>query len=186
VFLNKSTFNNFTFVAAVFSSFLTAACSDKLTDKSASTSNANAAHCPAGSEEIQLDLTNVSLTREQNIPIMYQGYNNIEGPVWHEGALYYSNMGSHQPDENGFELSNQTTIWRWVVGEKPQVWMQDTVAGTNGLAVDSKGNLIGARQLDGSLSTIGWQSKQVTPIVASYQDKRFNSPNDLNGLFHRS
>jgi gluconolactonase len=161
---------------ACFSIFV-ASCSNEtateLTDKSASI------YCPAGSEELKLDLTNVSLTREKNIPIMYQGYNNIEGPVWHNGALYYSNMGSHQPDENGFELSNQTTIWRWVVGEEPQIWMEDTVAGTNGLAVDSSGNLIGARQLDGSLSTIDWQSKQVTPIVTSYQEKRFNSPNDL-------
>ena len=123
-------FNNFTFVAAAFFSILTASCSNEtttvLTDKSASI------YCPAGSEELTLDLTNVSLTREKNIPIMYQGYNNIEGPVWHDGALYYSNMGSHQPDENGFELSNQTTIWRWVVGEEPQIWMEDTVAGTNG------------------------------------------------------
>jgi gluconolactonase len=142
-------------------------------------SNINAADCPAGSDNVKLDLTNVSLKREPNIPLMYQGYNNIEGPVWHNGALYYSNMGSHQPDENGFELSNQTTIWRWVVGEKPQVWMQDTVAGTNGLALDSKGNLVAGRHLDGSLSYIDWQTKQVTPIVASYQNKRFNSPNDL-------
>ena len=175
--LKTSMFNNFTFVAAVCSIILTTSCSNdtttELTDKSASI------YCPAGSEELKLDLTNVSLTREKNIPIMYQGYNNIEGPVWHDGALYYSNMGSHQPDENGFELSNQTTIWRWVVGEEPQIWMEDTVAGTNGLAVDSKGNLVGARQLDGSLSTIDWQSKQVTPIVTSYEDKRFNSPNDL-------
>ena len=158
-------------------SIFVASCSNEtateLTDKSASI------YCPAGSEELKLDLTNVSLTREKNIPIMYQGYNNIEGPVWHNGALYYSNMGSHQPDENGFELSNQTTIWRWVVGEEPQIWMEDTVAGTNGLAVDSSGNLVGARQLDGSLSYIDWQSKQVTPIVTSYEGKRFNSPNDL-------
>lgn len=181
--LNKSTFNTFKFIAAISLSILIASCSDQIatnqSDESVSVSNANAIYCPAGSEESKLDLTDVSLTREKNIPLMYQGYNNIEGPVWHEGALYYSNMGSHQPDENGFELSNQTTIWRWVVGEKPQVWMQDTVAGTNGLAVDSMGNLIGARQLDGSLSTIDWQSKQVTPIVTAYQGKRFNSPNDL-------
>ena len=57
--------------------------------------------------------------------------------------------------------------------------MEDTLAGTNGLAVDGKGNLVGARQLDGSLSYIDWQTKQVTPIVTSYQGKRFNSPNDL-------
>ena len=183
MFLKPSMFNNFALVTVVLSSMLSASCSNKapknVTSNPESISNTNASACPAGSKNIKLDLANISLTREENIPLMYQGYNNIEGPVWHKGALYYSNMGSHQPDENGFELSNQTTIWRWVVGEKPQVWMEDTVAGTNGLAVDSKGNLVGARQLDGSLSYIDWQTKQVTPIVTSYQGKRFNSPNDL-------
>ena len=183
MFLKPSMFNNFALVTVVLSSMLSASCSNKapknVTSNPESISNTNASACPAGSENIKLDLANISLTREENIPLMYQGYNNLEGPVWHDGALYYSNMGSHQPDENGFELSNQTTIWRWVIGEKPQVWMEDTLAGTNGLAVDGKGNLVGARQLDGSLSYIDWQTKQVTPIVTSYQGKRFNSPNDL-------
>jgi gluconolactonase len=57
--------------------------------------------------------------------------------------------------------------------------MKDTHAGTNGLALDSKGNLITARQLDGSISLVDWQTQQVTPIVKTYQNKRFNSPNDL-------
>ena len=183
MFLDALRLNSFSVTAVVLLSSLSASCSDKapnhVTSELQSIANANAVYCPVGSEEVKLDLANIALTREENIPLMYQGYNNIEGPVWHEGALYYSNMGTHQPDENGFELSNQTTIWRWVVGEQPQLWMEDTLAGTNGLAVDSKGNLIGARQLDGSLSTIDWQTKQVTPMVSSYQDKRFNSPNDL-------
>ena len=164
-------------------SFLAASCSNvttaNVTNSLASVSNINAAYCSADSENVKLDLSKVTLKREPHIPLMYQGYNNIEGPVWHDGALYYSNMGSHQVDKNGFELSNQTTIWRWIVGKNPQVWMQDTMAGTNGLALDSKGNLVAARQLDGSLSYIDWQTKQVTPIVTTYQNKRFNSPNDL-------
>lgn len=183
MFLETFRLNNLSVIAIILSSILFASCSNKTANNVTSelqlVANANASYCPAGSEEVKLDLANIVLTREENIPLMYQGYNNIEGPVWHDGALYYSNMGSHQPDKNGFELSNQTTIWRWVVGEEPQLWMDDTVAGTNGLAVDSKGNLVVARQLDGSLSTIDWQTKQVTPIVTSYQDKRFNSPNDL-------
>ncbi|ASP49340.1 SMP-30/gluconolactonase/LRE family protein [Cognaticolwellia beringensis] len=144
-----------------------------------SVADANARYCSVGSSDVQLDLTNIKLVREQNIPLMYQGYNSIEGPVWYKGALYYSNMGSHQPDENDFVLSNQTTIWRWVQGSKPQVWIKDSEAGTNGLALDSKGNLIATRQLDGSLSSIDWDSKQITPMVSTYQNKRFNSPNDL-------
>lgn len=174
--------NKLKLIAVILSSFVGSACSNEETANGKSElttiANANAAYCSAASESMELDLTNVSLTREQNIPIMYQGANNIEGPVWHDGALYYSNMGS-SPDENGVQISNQTTIWRWIEGEKPEVWMTDNVAGTNGLALDSKGNLIAGRQLDGSLSTIDWHSKKITPIVATYQGKRFNSPNDL-------
>ena len=182
MFFKLSKLGKLSLIAVLFS-FLTLSCSNKTAinpeSNLESISNTNASACPAGSENIKLDLANISLTREENIPLMYQGYNNLEGPVWHDGALYYSNMGTHQPDKNGFSLSNQTTIWRWIIGEKPQVWMEDTLAGTNGLAVDGKGNLVGARQLDGSLSYIDWQTKQVTPIVTSYQGKRFNSPNDL-------
>jgi gluconolactonase len=139
----------------------------------------NSAYCLLDAQQVQLDLSKVSLTREQDIPLMYQGMNNIEGPLWHDGALYYSNLGSHQSNEQGFVLSNQSTIWRWVPGSKPQVWLDDTVAGTNGLAVDNKGNLVATRQLDGSLVYIDWHTKKLTPIVTHYEDKRFNSPNDL-------
>jgi gluconolactonase len=187
----QSKSNKLTFIATICSSLLVASCTSSTTTQVTSgnniaatntlnaITNSNALYCSKDSQDVQLDLSKIKLTRVQNIPLMYQGYNNIEGPVWHDGALYYSNMGSHQPDKNGFELSNQTTIWRWVPGNKPQVWMEDTVAGTNGLALDNKGNLVATRQLDGSLSSIDWQTKQVTPIVSAYQNKRFNSPNDL-------
>ncbi|MCL2913505.1 SMP-30/gluconolactonase/LRE family protein [Shewanella corallii] len=183
MFFSPCMSNKLTLIVAIGTVFSVSSCANVITTKVTNivtpSSYINADYCPAGAENLQLDLTNVSLKREQHIPLMYQGYNNIEGPVWHDGALYYSNLGSHHPDENGFELSNQATIWRWVMGEKPQIWMPDTVAGTNGLALDSKGNLVAARQLDGSISYIDWQTKQVTPIVTTYQKKRFNSPNDL-------
>lgn len=181
--LKSANFNKFTLVIAV--SFLVASCS-QLTINSSSeretsklVAKANSIYCTAGVENTTLNLTDVKLKRAQNIPLMYQGFNNIEGPVWHDGALYYSNMGSRISVETGLELTNQSTIWRWVPGESPTVWLDDTVAGTNGLAIDSKGNLMVGRQLDGSISFIDWQSKKVTPIVASYKNKRFNSPNDL-------
>ena len=183
MFLEPYKSNRLTLAFAICISFLAASCSNvtpvTVTNSLASVANNNAAYCQAGSEKVKLDLSYVTLKREPHIPLMYRGYNNIEGPVWHDGALYYSNMGSHQPDENGFQLSNQTTIWRWIVGERPQIWMRDTVAGTNGLALDSKGNLVAARHLDGSLSYIDWQTKQLTPLVSNYKNKRFNSPNDL-------
>ncbi|MEP3890966.1 MAG: SMP-30/gluconolactonase/LRE family protein [Hellea sp.] len=183
MFFESYTRNKLTLVVVICTGFLATSCSNKTSPiaKSdlTSISKANAVYCQEGSTNAKLDLTKVTLKRQPDIPLNYVGFNNIEGPVWHDGALYYSNMGSHQPDQNGFELSNQTTIWRWIEGETPEIWMNDTVAGTNGLALDSKGNLVAGRQLDGSLSYIDWQSKQVTPIVTTYLNKRFNSPNDL-------
>jgi gluconolactonase len=180
---SKTLFRKFSIIAVVCLGMLGTACSEVNTPKGinqlTSVAAANARYCHGGSENIKLDLSNIQLKREQNIPLMYQGFNNIEGPLWHDGALYYSNMGSHQPDKNGFVLSNQTTIWRWVQGEQPKLWMKDTVAGSNGLAVDNEGNLLATRQLDGSLSSIDWKSKQITAIATTYNGKRFNAPNDL-------
>ena len=176
------------FLFTITMSFFVASCTytnSKIIDNDISklVAQANSAYCSAKSQNVKLDLSQVKLTRIRNIPLMYQGYNNIEGPVWHDGALYYSNMGSHQADDKGFELTNQTTIWRWVPGEIPKVWLKDSIAGTNGLALNSKGQLIAGRQLDGSISTIDWQTKQVQPIVSSFNGKRFNSPNDLTIAF---
>ena len=172
-----------TFAFVTFMAFLAVSCTNQKTashaDNLASLPDSTSTYCEPESQNVKLDLAGVSLEREPNIPLEYQGFNNIEGPVWYDGALYYSNMGSHHPDRNGFELTNQATIWRWVPGETPQVWMDDTIAGTNGLAVDSQGRLVAARQLDGSLSYIDWKTKAITPIVTTYKDKRFNAPNDL-------
>lgn len=180
--LQPNKFNKLTRLIAIAASSVLASCTHQTNNvidspvlKSVAT--ANAAVCSAGSQNMQLDLTGVKLKRAQNIPLMYQGFNNVEGPVWHDGALYYSNMGSR--NQNGVELSNQTTIWRWVPGQTPKVWLTDNKAGTNGLAIDSKGNLIAGRQLDGSISAIDWQTKKVTAIATRYNNKRFNSPNDL-------
>lgn len=140
---------------------------------------ANQQFCPKGSHRAKLRIQDVSLERVKNIPLNYQGFNNIEGPVWHDGALYYSNVGSAEPDEKGFALSNQTTLWRWEPGNKPQVWLTDDVIGSNGLAVDFDGNLLAARHKDGSVGRIDWDTKKITTLASAYEDKRFNAPNDL-------
>ena len=127
----------------------------------------------------ELVLSDVRLTRESGIKLAYQGYNNLEGPVWYEGALYYSNIGNRKDIATGDVVTNRTTIWRWVPGSEAEVWLDDSNAGTNGLALDQRGNLIAARHLDGSISQIGWQDKRIIPLTKTYNNKRFNSPNDL-------
>ncbi len=139
---------------------------------------ANRVFCPKNSHELRLKLRGVKLERLGDIPLQYEGFNNIEGPLWHDGALYYTNMGN-RTDEDGTLLTNQTTLWRWEPGADPEIWLEDTVAGTNGLAVNFKDELIAARQLDGSISKIDWDSKAISTLTDVYEDRRFNSPNDL-------
>ena len=125
-----------------------------------------------------LDISAIKLTRETAIELSYQGYNNLEGPVWRNGALYYSNMGN-RTDDAGQWLNNQTTIWRWQPGSKPEVWLTDAIAGTNGMALDEQGELVVARHMDGSISRINSEDKSISLIANRYNGKRFNSPNDL-------
>ncbi len=140
--------------------------------------HANRRFCPPGAESRRLDLRGVRLERVDGIPLQYEGFNNIEGPLWHEGALYYSNMGN-RTDPSGALLTNQTTLWRWEPGHAPSIWLDDTAAGSNGLAVDFSGQVLAGRQLDGSISRLDLATKTFFALANVYEDKRFNSPNDL-------
>lgn len=124
-----------------------------------------------------LNLDGVKAQRVESVPRVYSGFNNIEGPVWLDGALYYSNIGSRNDGQQ--VLTNQGTIWRMRPGEVPEVWLDDRLAGANGLAISPDGQLLAARQLDGSIVKINPVSKEITTLAGEYEDKRFNAPNDL-------
>ncbi len=177
--INNLSLNSSKIIFSLVTFLLTSYHNTATANEQTAINKANSAYCTPNANKAQVDFTQATLRRESAIPLMYQGFNNLEGPLWYKGALYYTNMGSHQPTENGFSLSNQATIWRWVPGSKPEVWLTDNHAGTNGLAINSKGHLLAARQLDGSISYIDWHSKKIRPLVSKYEDKRFNSPNDL-------
>lgn len=126
-----------------------------------------------------LNLSEVTLVREEGIKRRYAGYNNLEGPVWYDGALYYSNIGNKHDPNSGEFLNNQTTIWRWQPGTEAELWLDDTLAGSNGLAVDADGQLVMARHLDGSITRVNPATKARAIVSDGFNNKRFNSPNDL-------
>ena len=96
-------------------------------------------------------------------------WTNVEGPVWIKDSLYFSEMtGSNMiPPARILKLSGGT------------VSVVSADSGSNGLAVDGSGNLIAAVHKDGSLSQIALPGGAATPIVSTYNSKRFTSPNDL-------
>ena len=97
------------------------------------------------------------------------GHGNVEGPVWINDALYFSEMkdGDIPP----------ARILKLVPGGAITVAIMDT--GSNGLAVDPNGILTGAVHKDGSVSQFALPGGAVTPLVSMYMGKRFTSPNDL-------
>lgn len=125
----------------------------------------------------ELQLSGIKLERLSSIKPVYNGFNIFEGPVWLNGALYFTNIGT--VTEGDKKISNQGVIRRLTSDGKESIWLGDDQAGFNGLAIDQNGDLVAGRQMDGSVSRISIKDKSLTPIAAQYEDKRFNSPNDL-------
>ena len=97
-------------------------------------------------------------------------WTNVEGPVWIGDSLYFSEMtnGNMRPPARILKI-----------GPGNVVSIAVAMSGSNGLAVDSAGNLIAAVHGDGSIDQIALPSGTPTPIVSMYNNAPFNSPNDL-------
>ncbi|MDX2051285.1 MAG: SMP-30/gluconolactonase/LRE family protein [Polyangiaceae bacterium] len=99
------------------------------------------------------------------------GQDNVEGPTWFNGALYYSNIGP----------GNASVIWKLVPGTPAVKFLDVDKAGTNGMGVSFQGKLIAGRQLDGSVTSFKWNNpgKKPTTVAGLYNGKPFNAPNDV-------
>jgi gluconolactonase len=95
-------------------------------------------------------------------------FTTIEGPVWIGDSLYVSEFpGGNVPPSRIIQLTGTTV----------SVAMPD--GGSNGLAVDNTGALVGAVHADGSISRFNLAAQTRTPIAGMYMGNRFISPNDL-------
>ena len=98
-------------------------------------------------------------------------FTNVEGPVWIDGVLYFSEM------QNGNNPPPSARILKIDSSNQVSVFIPDS--GSNGLAVDNAGNLLAAEHGVGGIVSYNLSSKAPTTLVAQYMGKRFNSPNDL-------
>ena len=101
------------------------------------------------------------------------GYGWAEGPVWFKDRFVFSDVPKN-------------VAYAWKRGDaEPEVFLKPSgtdepsdLQGSNGLAVDGKGNLVlcqhGARRIGQSLG--GGKFK---PLATTFEGKKFNSPNDL-------
>lgn len=107
------------------------------------------------------------------------GYSWAEGPVWVDdgGFLLFSDPGNN-------------VIHRWTpgVGAAPFVSPSGLAgpipagvreAGANGLRIDDRGRLVMADSGTRTIARMDLATRQKEVLAATYQGKRFNSPNDL-------
>lgn len=97
---------------------------------------------------------------------------NFEGPVWVNGALYFSEVGSgNNPPPS--------RINRFVPGGMFERGVIENT-GSNGLAVNAQGTLLAATHDVGAISTFALPGGARGQLGAqNFNGTRFNSPNDL-------
>jgi gluconolactonase len=130
--------------------------------------------CPAGPFTGSPIPSGATVTQVAGVPPS-DAFNNtlynfttIEGPVWIGDSLFVSEFpGGNVPPSRIIQVTGTTV----------SVAMAD--AGSNGLAVDNTGALVGAVHQDGSISRFNLAAQTRTPIAGMYMGNRFISPNDL-------
>src|SRR5262252_5627768 len=135
--------------------------------------------CPAGPFTAP-NPSNITLTKVTGVP-PFDSFNNngnnfgiIEGPVWFGDALYVSEIG-------GGNNPPPSRILRVPTTGSPSVAYASYAMnpGTNGLAIDTMGRLIGASHGVGGIVALDLTAMTSTTIVGTYMGNRFDSPNDL-------
>ncbi|MBE2283062.1 MAG: SMP-30/gluconolactonase/LRE family protein [Prosthecobacter sp.] len=107
------------------------------------------------------------------IEVLASGFNWSEGPVWRDGGIVFSDVP-------------ENTVFGWKEGDaaakvvlKPSGSLSDPKGqGSNGLAVDAKGNLVLCQHGERRVARLE-KDGSFTPLADKYDGKRFNSPNDL-------
>lgn len=131
--------------------------------------------CPAGPFDA-LVLEGLSPVRVEGLPPA-DAFNdsgntrtNLEGPVWIGDKLYVS--------EFPFLPAPESRILAFDPGAHT-VTVALASSGSNGLAVDSHGNLIATDHRQGAVVRMQFPLGSDEVLVGSYDGARFNSPNDL-------
>jgi gluconolactonase len=97
---------------------------------------------------------------------LWTGFQFVEGPVWKEGVgLLFSDI-------------YPSTIYRWSKDDSTMSIHLKPSDSSNGLTFDHLGNLI-LTQMQKRRIARQEPGGSITPLVSTYNGKRFNSPNDI-------
>jgi gluconolactonase len=92
-----------------------------------------------------------------------------EGAVWKDGALYLSDFVHNGTFPSRIRRFTPPDRWETVVED----------SGSNGLALDTEGHLIAATHDRKQVARVDLDDGTRTPLVSTFEDAPFNSPNDL-------
>ena len=113
------------------------------------------------------------------IEILADGFDWSEGPTWSKklNSILFSDVPNNViykwNEENGLSVFLEPIGYS---GNVPNLKR----AGTNGLIIDSKGNLIICMHGDRMIAKVeNMNIEKISSLVKSYNNKLFNSPNDL-------
>ena len=119
------------------------------------------------------------ISKDSKIEIIAKGFNWSEGPVWSKklNALLFSDVPNNViykwDKKNGLSTFINEIGYSGIVPNSKK-------AGTNGLTIDQEGNLIICMHGDRRIVKLtDWNSNEFLPVATSFNNKLFNSPNDL-------
>src|SRR5829696_2492226 len=124
---------------------------------------------------------NSILSRNAKAEIIASGFDWTEGPLWIEKQkmLLFSDVPKN-------------TIYKWTEKSGTEIYLEPSgytdsakrggETGSNGLLLDKGGNLVlcqhGDRRMAKMLASLNTPKPNFVSLAASYQGKKFNSPND--------
>lgn len=118
-------------------------------------------------------------SKDSKIEIIAKGFSWSEGPVWSKklNAVLFSDVPNNViykwDEKNGLDVFLDKIGYSGIVPNSKK-------SGTNGLIIDHNGNLIICMHGDRRIVMLtDWKSDKVFPIITSFNNKLFNSPNDL-------
>ena len=116
---------------------------------------------------------------DTKIEILAEGFDWSEGPIWSKSlnSILFSDVPNNViykwNEKNGLSIFSKPIGYS---GNVPNL----KKAGTNGLTIDSEGNLVICMHGDRMIAKMeNLNIKKISSLITSYKNKLFNSPNDL-------
>ena len=122
---------------------------------------------------------NKLINSDAKIEILAKGFEWSEGPIWSKklNSLLFSDVPNNVIYK--WNERNGLNVFAKPIGYSGKV-PNNKKAGTNGLTIDSDGNLIVCMHGDRMIAKVeNLNIENVSSIIESYNKKLFNSPNDL-------